>query len=220
MNSEIGGIPFIGENGYYPSWARGSRRWLFQRTVVVVGTTFGDIARLHASSVPVSDQMIVWSPPRRFPILGTLPSAVHRERERALTELHQVRLVCYGENCKAPKPAVGSEALTASAVIRESGVQPDKWFLLCPFCSGTVGPDISGMAREPLIMRWQSHGRPPLENPGAGAGWESIPEVVDLPKWIDDLQPSHLELAYLGQQLWPNIASMLEAMPHVPRPSR
>ena len=104
MQSEIGGIPFIGEGGYYPHWARRSGRWLFQRTPIVIGQTGADMARFHAVEVPVSDQFVVWAPPTRLPILGALPSAIHRERQQALDELSRLRLVCYGGKCGAPKP--------------------------------------------------------------------------------------------------------------------
>ena len=96
MQSEIGGIPFIGEGGYYPHWARRSGRWLFQRTPIVIGQTGADMARFHAVEVPVSDQFVVWAPPTRLPILSALPSAIHRERQQALDELSRLRLVCYG----------------------------------------------------------------------------------------------------------------------------
>jgi hypothetical protein len=85
MHLEVSKIPFIGEDGYYPQWARRSGRWVFQRTLVETGgILFGGIARLHAAEVAVSDQMIVWVPPTRLPILGALPSAIHRERQQAL----------------------------------------------------------------------------------------------------------------------------------------
>jgi len=77
MEPELSGIPFIGENGYYPRWARGSGRWLFQRTLIVIGQMLGPIAQLRAKEVPVSEQVIVWCPPRRVPFIGSLPSAVH-----------------------------------------------------------------------------------------------------------------------------------------------
>jgi hypothetical protein len=60
MHLEVSKIPFIGEDGYYPQWARRSGRWVFQRTLVETGgILFGGIARLHAAEVAVSDQMIV-----------------------------------------------------------------------------------------------------------------------------------------------------------------
>src|ERR1041385_4691046 len=171
---EISGIPFIGENGYYPRWARGSGRWVFQRTLIVIGQMLGDIARLHAMEVAVSDQIIVWSPPTRFPIFGSLPSAVHRERQRALKELEPLRLVCYSEKCRAPKPGIGTDSLGESSAIRELGVQPDKWLLVCPLCGASAGPDVACMKGEPLIRRWKSVGAPVLANPGCGAGLKSV----------------------------------------------
>jgi len=206
------GIRFIGENGYYPRWARRSGRWVFQRTLIVIGQMLGDIARLHAMEVAVSDQVVVWSPPTRLPILGALPSAVHRERQQALSELQRLRLVCYGDKCGAPKPGSGSDGMAANSAIRELGVQPDKWLLVCPFCGASVGPDVACMTGEPLKRRWELIGRPRLENPGAGAGIQSAAEIVDLARWISSSEPSHLELAYLGQQMWSDIGSMLTAM--------
>jgi hypothetical protein len=216
MQSELGGIPFIGENGRYPHWARGSGRWVFQRTLVMIGQVLGDIARLHAMEVPVSDQIIVWCPPRRLPFLGSLPSAVHRERQRAVAELQRFTLVCYGDRCGAPKPGVGATGMALSSVIRESGVQPDDWLLACPFCSASVGPDLGCLSRDMLVTRWEAVGRPKLENPGAGAGIGSAAAISELPQWIAQLDPSHMELAYLGQQMWPDIRAMLEAMPPFP----
>lgn len=212
MQSEIGGIPFIGEGGYYPHWARRSGRWLFQRTPIVIGQTGADMARFHAVEVPVSDQFVVWAPPTRLPILGALPSAIHRERQQALDELSRLRLVCYGGKCSAPKPGSSSCGMAPTSVIKESGVQPDKWLLLCPTCGASVGPDIASISPGPLISHWQSIGRPRLENPGAGWNLQSVPAIVDLPEWVSHSQPSHFELAYLGQQMWPNIERMLAAM--------
>jgi len=212
METELGGIPFIGEGGYYPRWARGSGRWVFQRTLIVVGQMLGDIARLRAMQVAVSNQIIVWVPPTRLPILSALPSSVHRERQQALGSLERLRLVCYGNKCTAPKPGSSSHGMVPTSVIRESGVQPDKWLLLCSSCGLSVGPDIAGVTAAPIIRRWESSRRPALENPGASAGIQSAPTVVDLPQWIERSQPSHLELAYLGQQMWPDIEVMLAAM--------
>ena len=92
MRSEMGGISFIGERGFYPSWARGAARWVFQRTTITIGQIGADMARIHAMEVPVSEQFVVWAPPTRLPILGALPSAVHRERQQAL---HNGRLRDY-----------------------------------------------------------------------------------------------------------------------------
>jgi len=215
MQSEIGGIPFIGERGFYPRWTRGSARWVFQRTTIVIGQMGADMARLHAMEVPVSDQYVVWAPPTRLPILGALPSAVHRERQQALDELSRLSLVCYGDKCSAPKPGSCSSGMAPASVIKESGVQPDKWLLLCPECGASVGPDISSISVGPLIRHWESVGRPRLENPGAGWNLQPAAAVVDLPQWIERSQPSHFELAYLGPQMWSNIEIMLAAMTEV-----
>jgi hypothetical protein len=212
MNSEIGGIPFIGENGYYPRWARGSSRWVFQRTTIIIGQMGAQMASLHSMQVPLSDQIVVWAPPNRMPIFGTRPSAIHQERQRALTELESWRLVCYGDQCNAPKPGSSSGSIQAASTIRESGVQPNNWLLLCPSCGASVGPDVADITVEPLIERWRSTGRPRLENPGAGWNLQPIASIADLPQWVQTLQPNHLELAYLGQQMWKNIESMLKAM--------
>lgn len=162
--------------------------------------------------IPLSDQLVVWVPPTRLPFLGTRPAAIHQERQQALNELQGLRCVCYGDECKAPKPGSSSGSIIASSAIRESGVQPDKWLLLCPLCGASVGPDVADMAAEPLMRQWQSISQPELENPGAGWNLQSIAPIIDLPQWIQSSQPSHLEIAYVGQQMWPNLAVMLKAM--------
>ena len=212
MRSEMGGIPFIGERRFYPWWTRGIGRWVFQRTTITIGRIGADMTQIHAMEVPVSNQFVVWAPPTRLPILGSLPSAVHRERQQALHELSRLTLVCYGSNCSAPKPGACSRGLKPVKVINESGVQPNNWLLLCPKCGASVGPDISTISAVPLVRRWESLGRPRLDNPGAGWNLQPPPAVVDLPQWMNRSQPSHLELAYFGSQMWPSIESMLAAM--------
>jgi len=178
-----------------------------------MGQMLGPIAQLRAMEVPVSEQVIVWCPPSRLPFIGSLPSAVHRERQRALTQLQQFTLVCYGERCTAPKPATKASSMAVSSVIREQGVQPDQWLLVCPLCGASVGPDLGVVSHDAVVARWEAAGRPALENPGAGAGIRSAAAVTNLPTWIAQLDPSPFELAYLGQQLWPDILSMLQDMP-------
>ena len=34
----------------------------------------------------------------------------------------------------------------------------------------------------------------------------------DLPNWIQESSPTHLELAYIGQQMWPDISTMFADM--------
>lgn len=212
----MNGIPFIGEYGFYPRWARGSGRWLFQRTGVMIGQIHGELGRLEAMQLPVSDQIIVWCPPRRIPIFSALPSAIHRERQNALNELNRLKLVCYGEKCQAPKPGSTSDGLATSAVIQESGVRPDKWLLLCPSCRASVGPDLGFMTtHSPLsivIQRWETLGRPGLDDPSAGAALDSAGNVVDLAEWAKRLKPNPFEFAYMAQQMWPDIETLSTAM--------
>ena len=214
------GIPFIGESGYYPKWAGSSGRWVFQRTLITVGQILGDIARLDAAQVPVSDQIIVWAPRLRLPILSLMPSKIHNERQMAVDQLRGFALVCYGDQCHAPKPGTSYlNGLQPTTVIRENGIYPEQWLLFCPFCGARVGPDLGLISAMPLVTHWLSLGRPPLENPGAAAILKSAPAITDFPNWIQKLEPSHLELAYVGQQMWPDIEKMLAAMtPKMPPP--
>lgn len=93
------GIPFIGEEGFYPDWAKCSARWVFQRTLVSVSGMLSGFAELAALSVPVSDQVIVWAPGRRGLAAWFATAALHRERGLALEQLARLRLRCYGDDC-------------------------------------------------------------------------------------------------------------------------
>jgi hypothetical protein len=187
----------------------------------MAGQVAGSIAYLHAMNVPVSQQIIVWVPIRRLPILSLLPSAIHRERQMTLGELRRFKLVCYALECDQPKPGSSSQGITPALAIQESGLQPDQWLLLCPSCGTKVGPDIDNVSAAPIVRRWESLGRPPLEHPWADPTVvRSGAPITDLPRWIEDLHPSHLELAYLGQQMWPDIAAMLATMTENVRPPK
>jgi hypothetical protein len=153
-----GGIPFLGEDGYYPPWALAAHRaqWLFQRTLASVRD---DIASEIAAR--------------------QVPSAI-----RNVTDI--------------------------AKLIREEGITPENWRLVCPICGGLSGPDLTPVTVECLLTQWHKVARPKLENPSAGRFWRSAAPATDLDRWIRELDPTKLELAYLGQQMWPDIGKMLD----------
>ena len=202
------GIPFVGEDGFYPNWTKGSARWVFQRTLTTISGLYEAVAESETFFVPESDKIIVWVPGRRGIVTWFATESLHRERELALGQLARLRLRCYGKRCGiAPKSLAA-----AKAVVHESGVHPEDWRLSCPQCGGRVGPDLGCIGREPIIARWNSVGRPELENPAAGATFSSVGTIPDLPEWIQKNDPSHLELAYVGQQMWTEISVMLDEL--------
>jgi hypothetical protein len=164
------------------------------------------IGELAALDVPVANQVIVWSPPKRSVAYWFGSKALHAERTAAVYELEQMRLRCYGKDCRALRKK-GS----AKSAVTEMGVHPEKWFLVCPLCAGPVGPDLNPVRSEVIVAQWEASGRPALDNPAAGADWRSAPPIVNLPDWIAKSDPSPLELAYLGQQLWPTLCAMFAA---------
>jgi hypothetical protein len=165
-------------------------------------------AELAAHNVPTSDQIVVWVPRKRGILSGVLLSALHQEREAALYELMQLRLICYAERgCSW----VNTSPALARAAVHETGVRPEQWRVTCPSCGSVAGPDLAPVRRDPIVKRWIAAGKPVLENPAASAAFRSTAPVHDLPAWIEKSDPSHLELAYLAQQMWPTIGEMLEA---------
>ncbi len=205
------GIPFIGEGGFYPSWARHSGRWLFQRTLIALGGPWGGMGQLHAAQTLAAQQILVWCPAKRSFASLWGSSKMHEERQRAREELDLVRLVCYNDSCDAPKPGSG-KFLEPGTVIEEQGIAPEKWVLRCSRCRNVVGPDLAIVNVTLIVRQWFSLGKPPLENPGAGPEWQSAPVINDLEKWSETSDPSHLELAYVGQQMWPNLETMWSAL--------
>lgn|GEM_PF-5220819 len=198
------GISFIGENGFCPAWVKGAGQWVFQRTLVIIGgMEFAAFAA--AERVGPSREVIVWVPRRRGIISGLFPCKMHKERKQALDQLSFLQLVCF--QCSG---AVGSPSAVRSC-IQEAWLKPENWRLRCPSCEGIVGPDLASVNPDSIIKSWLSVGRPPLENPAASASLQSAAAITDLPKWISETDPSHLELAYVAQQMWPDIKSMLDA---------
>ncbi len=201
------GIPFIGENGFYPRWARRGD-WVFQRTLVSVSSMHG-LAELAAADVSGSQQAIVWVPQRG--ILSRLIRAnIHNERFQALNLLCHMRLSCYARGCVLSWTRFGGPYAIARSCVTEDGIYPENWRLSCALCGGVVGPYLSHVHPDPIIRRWEASGKPRLENPCASLLFRSVERIGDLPGWIRENEPSNLELAYLGQQMWPNIGSMLK----------
>ena len=118
-------LHFVGEDGFYPTWAHNVGRWVFQRTLVTVGDMPG--AELAVKGVRGADQVIVWVPPLRDTSEG---SGSERERLEALGQLSTFPLRCYGKGCTlalvSEKDIVGFGSRTADA-------SPDAWLLLCPW---------------------------------------------------------------------------------------
>lgn len=204
----VRGIPFIGQDDYYPPWAKYSGRWVFQRTLVSVGGVMAGFAELSAESVPAAKQVIVWAPQRRGFLDRFSPLKIHRERENAIGELSELHFLCYGSECKLKLES----PMAVRKFVREYGIHPEEWTLNCPQCGGIVGPDLASMTADAILLQWEKIYRPPLDNPAASAAFKSAPIVVDLTAWIQKNEPSHLELAYFGQQMWPRIAEMFDAL--------
>src|SRR5206468_70501 len=97
-------------------------------------------------------------------------------------------------------------------LVAESGLRPEQWSLRCPMCGGQIGPDLDPILEAPILKRWEEVGRPVLDCPAAGAVFEPSATIVDLRAWIQGMKPSNLEMAYLGQQLWPDVERMLDAL--------
>lgn len=202
------GVPFIGENGYYPQWVKGSGRWVFQRTLVSIGGMMSGIAELSAESVPAAKQIIVWAPPRRGLLSRFFSSEIHRERENALGQLSELHFRCYDNECQLKLES----PMSVKKLIRERGIRPEEWALTCPECGGTVGADLAPVNASAILRRWVEVGRPALDNPAASAVLKSASLVTNLSAWIQQNDPSHLELAYLGQQMWSSIHVMFQTM--------
>lgn len=201
------GLSFVGEQGFYPTWASPSR-WVFQRTLISVGGMMAGYAEIEPSQVSVAGQIIVWIPPRGGFLRGLMPSALHSERNEALHQLAAFILRCYGKDC----PLTIAYVQQAQSVVADASLRPAQWRLQCPTCVGKVGPSLEVVNAKTIIQRWEAVGRPCLENPGASAVFSAAAPIKDLPAWVGKNDPSHLELAYLGQQLWADLHTMMAAL--------
>jgi len=184
------GVKFIKEDGFYPKWAQGEGRWVHQKVSIVTGT-------LPTFVPPEASKYLVWVPPKsKLP--GFRKTKPQTEAQRASEELNQIPFVCP----KCGWKGIGSE-------IGCIGDKPAYWLFECPECFAPVEPDLFGLDTEIIINQWERLGRPVLENPGAASNIVSAPSVNDLRNWVDSFKPMANELAYVGQQLWPNYSSFI-----------
>ncbi len=181
-------------------------KWAFQRTLTSIRGLMEGYAEIVASRTFGSDQLIVWVPRKKNFMRKILPGAIHEERQRALQQLAKFKLRCYGQNCRLS----ASSSQHVQSLVYEAGLRPEQWRLQCPNCNGQVGPDLDPVMAAPILKRWEELGRPALDNPTASAVFKSATVIKDLNEWIRKSDPSHLELAYLGQQLWPDATKMLD----------
>lgn len=146
---------------------------------------------------PEASKYLVWVPPKSK-FLRLKKTKPQIEAQRASEELNQIPFVCPRCGWKG----IGSE-------LGCIGDKPAYWLFECPECFALVEPDLFGLDTEVIINQWERLGRPVLENPGAAFNIVSAPPVDDLRNWVDSFKPMANELAYVGQQLWPNYASFI-----------
>jgi hypothetical protein len=206
------GLPFIGEDGYYPPWAKGRGQWVFQRTLVALGGLMAGAAELAAQQVPSAGQVIVWVPQRRGLLRRIDFSAMQAERQIALHELWTMDFLCYGDGCdlEIRRPS------GIAQLIEERGIAPEHWHLSCPECGAVAGPNLTPVTADGILKQWHKAGRPKLESPSASRLFKAATPISDLAKWVEAGDPSHLELAYVGQQMWSNISAMLDDLKKAP----
>jgi hypothetical protein len=182
---------FIGEDGFYPKWAQGVGRWVLQKVPVQTGS-------MPLIFPPEADQYLVWVPPKRG-VFGLRKVSIQDEIRNRIRELHNIPFVCI----RCAWEGRGKELNYAG--------EPSWYALSCPKCFGSesLGPDLRGLDEELILRRWVKLGKPLLESPGAASNIVSIKPIADLKHWIESFHPMPNELAYVGQQLWPNFATFI-----------
>lgn len=203
--------PFVGQDGFYPAWARGEGRWVLQRVFTTVRgwIAMGDAVGRHA----VSHEGLVWAPPR-----GSLNRLFRRfrrraEARRALDELRCIPLECSNCEWRGVEPLVfeGWVALAGEfmLVLPRDNPDPANWRLRCPHCHLVVGPQLCGLDVDVIVRQWNTLGRPVLDPPAAAPMIERAKPIFDLEEWIERTEPMENELAYVGQQLWNNFSDFI-----------
>ena len=182
---------FIGEEGFYPRWAVSGGRWVLQKVRVQTGS-------MLTFYPPEADKYLVWVPPQRG-LLGLRKVSLQDEISNSITELSRIPLKC--DQCAWE----GRGNLVGYAGQRSYHA------VSCPVCHGwaSLGPDLRGLDAEAILKRWEKLGKPTLEAPGAAPNIVSIAPISDLRHWLKTFEPMPNELAYVGQQLWPDFATFV-----------
>ena len=142
---------------------------------------------------------LIWAPPR-----GGLKSlfsifARYGEAARALDEVQFIPLVCSKCTWEGYRPHI---------FVRP---RPKDWMVRCPKCSQIVVPDIDYLNLDLILKQWEVKGKPRLDPPAAAASLRSARPILNLEEWLERFNPMENELAYVGQQLWSNLAHFFEA---------
>lgn len=192
-------VRFIGEDGYYPSWTKGTGRWVQQRVFTTVGQGF--LSQLDSLARPtIADEILLWAPPKGG--LRGLRSIFDRagEAARALNEVQYLLLSCSRCDWSGCHPHL-------EVPVRQ---RPSSWRIRCPKCQSIAWPDIDNLNIKTILKQWISKGKPKLEQPGAARSIKSIEHIRDLEEWVKSFEPMEHELSYVGQQLWPNLVLFLQ----------
>jgi len=182
---------FIGENGFYPKWTQGVGRWVHQKVPVQTGT-------IPLIFPPEASQYLVWVPPKRG-AFGLRKVSLQEEISNSIRKLNLIPFICTTCGWKG----LGQELGYAG--------ERSYYALRCPECLGSQGlePDLRALDEKSILEQWVKLGKPVLENPGAAPNIVSIKPIADLEHWIKAFNPMPNELAYVGQQLWPNFATFI-----------
>src|ERR1017187_2799886 len=136
---------FIGENGFYPSWAKGSGRWVLQRVL----TTGGILADLdHISKPAIASEALIWVPPTG---LRWIFQTGGGEASRALWELGKTPLLCEKGDWSRDW-----SSFSPSLEVKSRDRGPRDWRVRCPICHSLVGPNIFNLSAERIVERWKA----------------------------------------------------------------
>ncbi|MDP6495912.1 MAG: hypothetical protein QGI09_10970, partial [Dehalococcoidia bacterium] len=141
--------------------------------------------------------------------------------DKALEEVQRITFTCSRCGWTGSPPGIVTGEVFG---IRNGG--PEHWVLRCSECGRlpegrgapdrhVLGPDISNVDSKLVSKRWEELNHPKLDHPAASRTTKSVGPIVDLNEWIGRYEPDLYELAYVGQQVWPNFADFLWNMNEV-----